>query len=173
MTEEAKIQEPEEEKPAELDDLSKCQKERDEYLDGWRRAKAELLNYKKEENKRFEIFAKLANEGLIRNLLTVLSSFDLGLMSLSPYGRSPEGGEKEGLDQKGMYLIRSQLKDILKSHGLEEIAVSTGETLDLATREAVAEIASDQPAGTIIEEVEKGYLLNGRTIKPARVKIAK
>ena len=163
MTEEAKIQEPEEEKPAELDDLSKCQKERDEYLDGWRRAKAELLNYKKEENKRFEIFAKLANEGLIRNLLTVLGSFDLGISSL----------EKEGLDQKGMYLIRSQLKDILKSHGLEEIAVSTGETLDLATQEAVVEIASDQPAGTIIEEVEKGYLLNGRTIKPARVKIAK
>ena len=72
-----------------------------------------------------------------------------------------------------MYLIRSQLKDILKSHGLEEIAVSTGEVFNPATQEAVAEIASDQPAGTIIEEVEKGYLLNGRTIKPARVKIAK
>lgn len=154
---------PEEEKPAELDDLSKCQKERDEYLDGWRRAKAELLNYKKEEIKRFEVFAKLANEGLIRELLMVLNSFDLGLSSL----------EKDGLAQKGMYLIRSQLRDILKSHGLEEITVSAGEIFNPATQEAVVEIESDQPTGTVIEEVEKGYSLNGRVIKPTRVKVAK
>ena len=154
---------PEEEKKEEGDEVLKCQKERDEYLDGWRRAKAELLNYKKEETKRFEIFAKLANEGLIREILKVLNSFDLGLASL----------EKDGSAQKGMYLIRSQLKDALKSCGLEEMTVSAGEIFNPATQEAVAEIESDQPAGAVIEEVEKGYLLNGRVIKPPRVKVAK
>ncbi|MEK7624282.1 MAG: nucleotide exchange factor GrpE [Patescibacteria group bacterium] len=173
--EEQTSQSEEKKEPAdkEIDELSKCQKERDEYLDGWRRAKAELLNYKKEEIKRFEVFAKLANEGLIRELLMVLNSFDLGLASLSPHGRSPEGREKDDLAQKGMYLIRSQLRDILKSHGLEEITISAGENFNSATQEAVAEIESDQPTGTIIEEVEKGYLLNGRVIKPARVKVSK
>ncbi|MDP3052844.1 MAG: nucleotide exchange factor GrpE [bacterium] len=145
------------------DELSKCQKEKDEYLDGWKRAKAELINYKKDEAKRFEIVIKLANEGLIKELLLVLDSFDLGLAS----------SEKEGSAQKGMYLIRSQLKDILKSYGLEEIETSPGEKFDINIHEAVAEIESDQPSGTVIEEVEKGYLLNGRVIRPVRVRISK
>ena len=105
----------------------------------------------------------MANEGLIREILKVLNSFDLGLASL----------EKDGSAQKGMYLIRSQLKDALKSCGLEEMTVSAGEIFNPATQEAVAEIESDQPAGAVIEEVEKGYLLNGRVIKPTRVKVAK
>ncbi len=172
---EEQITQPEEikEEKKEEDELLKYQKERDEYLDGWKRAKAELINYKKDEAKRFEAIIKLANEDLIKELLLVLDSFDLGLISLSPSGRSPEGGEKEGSAQKGMYLIRSQLKDILKSYGLEEIETSVGEKFDINIHEAVAEIESDQPSGTIIEEVEKGYLLNGRVIRPARVKISK
>lgn len=148
---------------ADKDELLKFQKERDEYLDGWRRAKAELINYKKDEVKRFEEVIKLANEGLIKELLLVLDSFDLGLASL----------EKEGLAQKGMYLIRSQLKDILKSYGLEEIPILVGQVFDTKTQEAVAEVESDQSSGTVIEEVEKGYLLNGRIIRPVRVKISK
>jgi molecular chaperone GrpE len=148
---------------ADKDELSKCQKERDEYLDGWKRAKAELLNYKKDEVKRFEEVIKLSNEELIKELLLVLDSFDLGMASL----------EKEGLAQKGMYLIQSQLKDILKSCGLQEIETSVGKIFDPKIQETVAEIESDQPAGTVIEEVEKGYLLNGRVIRPTRVKIVK
>ncbi|MFA5083945.1 MAG: nucleotide exchange factor GrpE [Candidatus Paceibacterota bacterium] len=144
-------------------ELGKCQKERDEYLDGWKRAKAELINYKKDEAKRFETVVKLSNEDLIKELLLVLDSFDLGLASL----------EKEGSAQKGLYLIRSQLKDILKSYGLEEIETSAGKIFDPNTEEAVAELDSDKPSGTIIEEVEKGYLLNGRVIRPVRVKISK
>ena len=138
-------------------------KERDEYLDGWKRAKAELLNYKKDEAKRFEAVVKLANEGLVNDLLGVLDSFDLGLAAL----------EKEGLAQKGMYLIHSQLEDILKSYGLERIAVSPGQIFNPALQETIIEVESDQPAGTVVEEAGKGYLLNGRVIRPARVKIAK
>lgn len=150
-------------KKEEQSELSKCQKERDEYLDGWKRAKAELLNYKKDEVQRFEQIIKLANEGLIKDLLVVLDSFDLGLAAL----------EKEGLAQKGMYLIRSQLEDILKSHGLERITVSEGQPFNPAIQEAIVEVESDKPTGTVIEEIEKGYLLNGRVIRPARVKVAK
>lgn len=152
-----------EENKKEKDELLKCQKEREEYLDGWKRAKAELLNYKKDEAQRFEQIIKLANEDLIKDLLVVLDSFDLGLAAL----------EKEGLAQKGMYLIRYQLEDILKSHGLEPISVSEGQPFNPATQEAIAEVESDKPSGTVIEEVEKGYLLNGQIIRPARVKVSK
>lgn len=145
------------------EELLKYQKERDEYLDGWKRAKAELLNYKKEEAQRFEAVLKFANEELIKNLIRVLDSFELGLAAL----------EKEGAGQKGLYLIYGQLKDALKAYGLEEAPSAVGKKFEPAKQEAIAEVESTQPTGIIIEEVEKGYLLNGRVIRPSRVKVAK
>ncbi len=150
-------------KDAEEDAVAKCQKERDEYLDGWKRAKADLLNYKKDEAKRFEFMLKFANEGMIRELVLVLDSFDLALNSL----------EKEGKAEKGMYLIRAQFEDILKQHGLERVIVSVGQQFDPNLQEAIASVKSDKPSGTVIEEVERGYILNGKLIRPARVKVSK
>jgi len=154
-----------EEKKQEPDELLKYQKERDEYLDGWKRAKADLINYKKDEAKRFETIVKFSNEALIRDLINVLDSFDLALVSL--------GAEEDKKNQKGLYLIRQQLEDILKQNGLERIIVSVGQPFDPGLQEAVATIESDKPSGTIIEEVERGYLLNRKLIRPVRVKVAK
>lgn len=145
------------------DESVKCQNERDEYLDGWKRAKADLINYKKDEIKRFEIMMKFANESLIKELIGVLDSFSLALNNL----------EKEGRAEKGIYLIRTQLEDILKKSGLEKIAVSVGDIFNSAFCEALATIESDKPSGTVIEEIESGYSLNGKIIRPARVKVAK
>jgi len=166
-----KLAEEEKEKPEdkeeleskEEDELTKCQKERDEYLEGWKRAKADLINYKKDEAKRFEAVVKFANESIIRDLINVLDSFDLALVAL----------EKEAKAEKGIYLIRAQLEDILKQNGLERIIVSVGQPFDPALQEAIATVESDKPSGTVVEEVEKGYLLNGKLIRPARVKVAK
>jgi len=166
-----KLAEEEKEKPEdkeeleskEEDELTKCQKERDEYLEGWKRAKADLINYKKDEAKRFEAVVKFANEAIIRDLINVLDSFDLALVAL----------EKEAKTEKGIYLIRAQLEDILKQNGLERIIVSVGQPFDPALQEAIATVESDKPSGTVVEEVEKGYLLNGKLIRPARVKVAK
>lgn len=155
----------EKEKPEEIDELSKCQKERDEYLDGWKRAKADLINYKKDEAKRFEAIVKFSNESLVRELINVLDSFDLALIALE--------NEADSKKEKGLYLIRQQLEDILKQNGLERIIISVGQPFDPALQEAVAEVESDKPSGTIIEEVERGYLLNGKLIRPARVKVSK
>ncbi len=154
-----------EEKKEEIDELSKCQKEREEYLDGWKRAKADLINYKKDEAKRFEAIVKFSNEALIRELINVLDSFDLALVALEV--------EEDKKTQKGLYLIRQQLEDILRQNGLERIIVSVGQPFDPGLQEVVATTESDKPSGTIIEEVERGYLLNGRLIRPARVKVSK
>jgi len=148
-----------------LDELSKCRKEYDEYLDGWKRAKADLINYKKDEAKRFEAIVKFSNEALIKELINVLDSFDLALVALEV--------EEDKKTQKGLYLIRQQLEDILRQNGLERIIVSVGQSFDPALQEAVATVESDKPSGTIIEEVERGYLLNGKLIRPARVKVSK
>lgn len=154
-----------EEKPSETDELLKCQKEKEEYLDGWKRAKADLINYKKDEAKRFESVIKFANESLVKDLILVLDSFDLALSALQ--------NEADAKKEKGLYLIRQQLEDILKLSGLERIIISVGQPFDPSLQEAVSEVESDKTSGTIIEEVERGYLLNGKLIRPARVKVAK
>ena len=74
---------------------------------------------------------------------------------------------------KGLYLIQQQLEDILRKNGVEKIIVSIGQQFDAALHEAIVLVESSQPSGTVTEEVEKGYLLNGKMIRPARVKIVK
>ncbi len=142
-----------------------CGKQLDEYLDGWKRAKADLINYKKDESKRFEAIVKFANEAIVKDLVTVLDSFDLALATL--------GGDEDSKTQKGLYLIRRQLEDIMKLSGLEKIIILVGQPFNPILQEAVAEVESDKASGTIVEEVEKGYTLYGKLIRPARVKVAK
>lgn len=144
-------------------ELEKTAKQRDEYLAGWQRAKADFINYKKDEVKRLEEVARYANEDLILDLIGVLDNFDLGLRAL----------EKAGPVEKGIYMIRTQVEDIMKQRGLKRIPIKTGEPFNPAVAESVSEVESEKPAGTIIEEIEPGYKLHERVVRPARVKISK
>ena len=140
-------------------------KERDEYLDGWKRAKADLANYKKDEAKRFAEVVRFSQESLVKELIPVLDSFDLALIS--------EEVKSDSKTEKGLFLIRQQLEDVLRKNGLERIIVAPGDQFNPAIAEAIAEVPSDKPSGTIIEEVERGYFLHGKLIRPARVKVSK
>ncbi len=137
-------------------------KERDEYLDGWQRSRAELVNYKKDETKRLEDMMKFANGALIRELIMVIDNFELAIMAM----------ERQGDVEKGIYLIKAQLEDILKQHGLEKMAVTVGDQFDPSRHEAVASVASELGSNSIVEEVERGYYLHGKLIRPSRVKVA-
>ena len=143
--------------------LEKVKKERDEYLDGWKRAKADFINYKKEELSRLEKMAKYSNEDLIKEIITVLDNFDLGLAAL----------EKLGPIEKGIYMIRTQIEDILKRRGLKKINVRVGDLFDPNLSEAIVEVESEKPPETIIEIIEPGYRLSEKIIRPTRVKVSK
>jgi len=144
-------------------ELENAKRERDEYLDGWRRAKADLINYKKEESQRFEAVARFAHEEFLRDILPVLDSFELCLAAL----------EKQGSVEKGVYMIKGQLEDVLRRRGLSRITVSRGEDFDPHRHEAVAMIETDGTSGTVHEEVEAGYMLYDKVIRPARVRLVK
>jgi len=141
--------------------LSACEALKREYLDGWQRAKAELSNYKKDEARRFEEFSKFSAEGLIAEAISVLDSFDLAL---------GHGMPKDV--ERGIVLTRSQLEDILRRRGLETVR-ARGERFNPALHETIGEVESDGEEGMVAEELQKGYLLNGRVLRPARVKISK
>ena len=142
-------------------ELERSEKERKEYLDGWQRAKADFINYKKDEAKRFEEFAQFANAAVIQDLLPVLDSLELALANMP----------KE--NEKGIILIRGQLKDVLQKQGLEEIVVKPGDAFRPDEHESLGEEESGQPAGAVSQVLQKGYRLRGRVLRPARVKLSK
>lgn len=145
-------------------ELEKINKERDEYLDGWKRAKAEFINFKKEEAERLKEVARFSIEDVVRDMIIILDSFDLAIAALSKELDTPAG--------KGVYMIRSQFEDALKKRGLERIISPVGHPFDPVLHEAVAAVPSDEPAEVVIDEVERGYTLNGRVIRPARVVVS-
>lgn len=141
-----------------------CRKEKEEYLDGWQRAKAELINYKKDEAKRFEEIIKFANEELLHDILPVLDSFDLAFAHPMSDSDSFE---------KGIRMIRFQIEDILRRKGVVPIVVKKGDIFDFLFHESIGEIESDATEGTIAEEIQRGYVMNGKVIRASRVKLSK
>ena len=143
--------------------LADAERERDEYLAGWQRAKADFLNYKKEEMARLQDAIKYGSEDLAKDLISVLDNFDLALRSL----------ERSGPVEKGIYLIRSQIEDILKKRGLARMEIKPGDPFDPATMEAMTETPSDLPPGTVAEEIEPGYRLHEKVLRASRVILSK
>jgi len=157
-------------KPATLEELKKeleiCQKKRDEYLSGWQRARADFLNHKKEELERMEELIKFATEEMVLKALPTLDNFCLIEKKLP-------GNLKKDENVKGILQIKNQLLDFLRGHGVKEIKC-LGQKFDPNFQEAVEMVErKDVESGQVIEEVQKGYTLDSRVIRPAKVKVAK
>jgi molecular chaperone GrpE len=146
--------------------LEECKKQKEEYLNGWKRERADFLNYKKEEIERIEGVIKYANEELILRFLPILDNVYLAEKQLS----------EDLKDHKwvaGIMNIKTQIMEFLKSQGVEQIKTE-GVKFDPNFQEAVEEVSVEgKESGIVAEEVQKGYLLNGRVIRPAKVKISK
>ena len=143
--------------------LAEAERQRDEYLAGWQRAKADFINYKKEELRHLEDVSRYGNADIMKELIGIMDNFDLALRTL----------EKEGPVEKGIYIIRTQIEDILKKRGLERIPIKPGDHFDPTVAEALSAIESDYPPGTIVEEIESGYRLHEKVLRPARVIVSK
>lgn len=137
--------------------------ERDEYLEGWKRAKADLANYKREEAQRFAATVVGANVALMRELIAVLDSFDAALVAIPP----------DNAARAGVEILHAQFEDTLKRAGLEVMAVTPGDPFNPAFHEAVTEIPSGAPPGSIATELNRGYLFGGRVVRAARVALSK
>lgn len=138
------------------EECEKCK----EYLDGWKRAKADLINYQKDEAKRFSEMASYAKEIILSDLIIILDSFELALMA-----------EK---NNEGLERIKTQLEDTLKRHNLEKIKVSKGDEFNPELHESIGEQEDkDTEPGKISAVVSSGYKINNKVIRPARVKLSK
>lgn len=149
------------------EELKKVEAQRDEYLNSWKRAAADFINYKKDETKRFSEMASYATNSLVKDLLPVLDSLDLGMSSLA----------SDAVAQKGLGMIKAQFLEILKRQGVECIPVKKGDIFDPSLHEAMLEVAAppggEELAGKVVEEMAAGYTMNGRVIRAAKVSIGK
>ena len=152
--------------------IEESEKQKSEYLAGWQRARADFLNYKKEEIQRVGELVSFTHIDMVLKLLPILDNFKKankeGLKILEKH-------QCERLEQsvKGFSQIENQIQIFLKGYGVEEIK-AIGQKFDPIFAEAIGEVEKkNKEKGIIIEEIEKGYTLQGKVIRPAKVKVAK
>lgn len=145
-------------------ELQELKAQRDEYLAGWQRARADFLNHKKEERERMQEFIKFAEEELLLELLVIVDNLELAEVQLQG---------KEDAVSAGFLQIAAQLKRFLKDHQVEELRVEGGK-FNPEFQEAVEEVeGTGLEPGMISEVVTKGYTLHSRLLRPAKVKVSK
>lgn len=150
----------------EYQELSECARQKQEYFDKLLRLQAEFENFKKRGIREKEQFLKFANEGLIYELISILDNFERAFASANKMT------DFKSLHQ-GVEMILKQIHQLLQKNGVKKIEC-LGKPFDPVQQEAIAHVESDKyPENTVIEEVQKGYLLEDRLIRPAVVKVAK
>ncbi|MFH1045707.1 MAG: nucleotide exchange factor GrpE [Candidatus Omnitrophota bacterium] len=136
-----------------------------DYYDQLLRTQADFENFKKRNLKEKEQFLKFANEELIYELIAILDSFELAFASANKMT------DYKSLHQ-GVEMILKQLHQLLEKNGVKKIDC-LGKPFDPLTQEAVARVETEEFAeNTVVEEVQKGYTVDNRVIRPAVVKVA-
>jgi len=144
--------------------LEEKEKEAAANYDKYLRSVAELENYKKRVSKEKADILRYGKEDIIKDILPFMDSLDRAL--------EHETGDVKAF-REGIALIQDQLLGCLKKHGVERIEAA-GKDFDPNFHEALMQMESDQhDDNKIISEMEKGYLLNGRLLRPSRVCVCK
>lgn len=136
--------------------------ERDENLNRFLRSQAELENYRKRVQRERDDERRYAALSIARDLLPALDNLHRALDS------ARNSGESGNLVQ-GIELVAQQIERVLSSHGVKAIA-AVGEVFDPHLHEAVQQIPSDdKPPMTVLQELERGYTLHERVVRPSKV----
>ena len=161
MPMEKKEKQPEEVKAPEKEHINETDRKIEELTDTLKRLQAEFENYKKWNAKEKTEFVKYANAELIAQMLPIIDSFEIALKNTNDKEKFVEG----------IKMIYAQLHSMLESQGLRPINAA-GQKFDPYKHEVLMKEQSDKPDDTILEEFQKGYMLNDRIIRHSKVKIS-
>jgi len=151
---------------AELNVLREELTAKDDSYDKFLRLQAEFDNFKKRTVRERVEFIKFANEELMLELVGILDDFERGI-------KSAEQKKDFELLHQGVDMISKQLHRLLEEKGLKRIKC-IGEKFNPNEHEAIEVVESaSKEENTILEELQPGYVLNGRIIRPAKVKVVK
>jgi len=155
--------EAQEEQPKAEDDLTALKQEVGEAKDKYLRLYSDFENFRRRTAREKTELIQTAGEKVIREMLTVLDDFERAIKAQG----EPAGGE----EQSGMGLIHHKMLRILEQQGLKAIEVKAGDVFDVELHEAITQIPAPDESlkGKIVDEVEKGYTLNEKVIRFAKV----
>ncbi len=155
----------EETQPAVETALAECRAEAQKNWDLYLRERAELENYRKRMQREKEDLGRFANESLLREILPILDNLERAVAHAE---QEQEGGLLEGVQ-----MTLEQFRKTLERFGVVPVA-AIGEPFSPEFHEAMGQMESSEHApNTIVQEMQKGYTLNARLLRPALVMIAK
>jgi molecular chaperone GrpE len=157
---------PPEEAPVDLQaELDKAKADAEEYLDQWRRTAAEFSNYRKRVDREREEAGRFANALLLTRLLPILDDLERAMATLPP-----DLSRFSWIE--GVSLIQRKLEFTLEAEGLKRIEAA-GKPFDPMRHQAVIREETDAyPDGQVIADLQYGYELHGRVLRPSLVKVA-
>jgi molecular chaperone GrpE len=143
------------------DELARVRDDAQKYLDNWRRAEADLQNYKRRAEQERDESRRFAQASLIFNLLPIVDDFERAFMSMD--------ARLAGLTwMDGLRLIYRKLLAVLDNAGVRPIQAE-GQDFDPRYHEAVAHVEGEE--GKVVSEVQRGYMLHDRVLRPAVVAV--
>ena len=151
------------------EDVQKLRAERDDLFEKYARALADARNTQKRIQAEADQRVQYANQSLIKTLLPVIDNFERALSV------DPEKVDAKAI-LKGMQIVHDQWLSVLKQQNVEEIAPAVGTPFDPTQHEALMQQDSPQHAGkgpVVTMLLQKGYSLQGRTLRPAQVAVSK
>ncbi len=147
-------------------DLKVAKKEKEEYLTGWQKERADFANYKRQEDERKTNYSENLREHILTRFLSILDSFNIAFSN-------KEAWEKVDLNWRiGVQHIYSQLVNVFEEYGVKEIGIE-GESFDHNIHESLEVLPTDKKdlEHKIAKVIQKGYKLGDRVIRPARVNV--
>ena len=147
-------------------DLKQAKAEKDEYLLGWQKERADFANYKKDETTRKAMVGELMLEQIISRFLSVADSFNMAFAN-------KEAWEKVDPNwRKGVEYIYSQMNGVFEEYGVKPVGV-VGEEFDPNIHQSIDVVPTDKKENNhkVATVIQKGYKLSERVIRPARVHV--
>ena len=147
-------------------DLKTAKKEKEEYLTGWQKERADFLNYKKQEDDRKATFSEAMRERILTRFLTVVDSFNMAFANKEAWEKVDENW------RKGVEYIYAQMNTVFEEYGVKPIG-EEGESFDPNIHQSIEMVRTDKKEmdHKIAQVVQKGYKLADRVIRVARVNV--
>jgi len=147
-------------------DLKQVKKEKEEYLLGWQKERADFANYKKGEDDRKIMLSESMRERILSRFLTVIDSFNMAFANKESWEKVDENW------RKGVEYIYSQMNTVFEEYGVKSIG-EVGEPFDPNIHESIEAVETDKKEldHTIALVIQKGYKLGDRVLRPARVNV--
>ena len=147
-------------------DLKACKAEKEEYLNGWQKERADFANYRKQEDDRKANFSEAVRERILTRFLSVLDSFNMAFANKTAWEKVDENW------RKGVEYIYAQFNTVFEEYNVKEIGV-VGEDFDPSIHQSIEMTPTDKKEDNhkVSQVIQKGYKLGDKVIRAARVNV--